>query len=153
MTEQLSEREQLLLGALHSTIGALRAIDQANGALTEGAGDVLYDNPDPLAVHMNEATGAGQNAFIQASLLLQRLGLKDRLVPFEGELHAIGFSEDELVAMLNQAGARITATATLIDKTQTAGDAERLEELHRFQQRWLGINSKLYAAVLAMQPE
>lgn len=153
MSEELTEREQLLLGALRSTIGALRAIDSANGALSEGAGSVLYDNPDRLAQSMNQATSAGQGSYIQASLLLERLGLKDRVTPFQGELHAIGFNETELAAMLNQAGSRISHTAHLIEQAQMARNPERVKELYRNQQMWLGINSRLHAAVLALQPE
>jgi hypothetical protein len=65
-------KEQELAEALHSCIAALSKIDRANGALTEGRGNLLYDNPDPLAREMNIATAHGQRTYLRAMGVLQR---------------------------------------------------------------------------------
>lgn len=63
--------EEDLAEALRACITALRRIDNANGALTEGRGDLLYDNPDSLAKAMNAATTFGQRTYLDAIKVLK----------------------------------------------------------------------------------
>lgn len=63
--------EQDVVKALRSCIEALRKIDMANCALTEGCGDLLYDNPEPLAREMNIATAQGQRTYLEAARILK----------------------------------------------------------------------------------
>lgn len=63
--------EQELVEALRACVYALAKIDSANGALTEGCGDLLYDNPDPIAQAMNTATAHGQATYLKAARVLR----------------------------------------------------------------------------------
>lgn len=61
-----------LAEALRSCIAALVKVDQANTTLTEGRGDLLYDNPDPLAREMLAAAGNAQHTYLKADRVLRR---------------------------------------------------------------------------------
>lgn len=69
-THEIAGKEDLT-EALRACIAALRRIDNANGALTEGRGDLLYDNPDSLAKAMNAATTFGQRTYLDAIKVLK----------------------------------------------------------------------------------
>lgn len=73
-----ADRDKELAEALRSCIDALVKIDNANSALTEGRGDLLYDNPDPLAHEMNAATAYGQRTWLEAARVLKSFNRRER---------------------------------------------------------------------------
>lgn len=152
MNTVMTDQERLLLAALHTCINALRRIDRAKLALDEGAGDVLHDNPDRLAQQLNEATAQGQNVYLQASMLLDRLGMTQpggTRVQEPVELTAVGFTGTELAYLIRACVQEWIRSQRLAEQAETPRNNTPVADRRADQQLWLGLSSRLTAALVA----